>query len=491
MNRLVGFVWLTLTLAIARPVFAETWDFEDAQPDSLPAGWVVARTGEGPGGVWKILEDNSGPSGGRVLGQVSLEGPRPVFNLCICSDVNLQDLSLHVAFKAVSGEIDQGGGPVWRYHDANNYYIARVNPLEDNFRVYKVVDGKRTQLATADVKVPMDQWHRIHISQRGDRIRCFLDDKLQLDVSDNTLSEAGKIGLWTKADAVTYFDALEAHAAGQALLPDLQPDEKDFPGLHRLIRVSDRIYSGAEPAGDAGFESLHKLGVRIIVSVDGARPDVETARKYGLRYVHIPIAYNGIPTQAKAQLARVMEEAGPIYFHCHHGQHRGPAAAAVACIATGEADGESAKAILRKAGTSEKYPGLWRDVERYQSPAPGATLPDLQEIAEVPSMAAAMSGIGRAFDNLKLCQTSEWNTPQDHPDLVPVREAQILADALGHAATLAAAKSDARMSQWMSQATTAATELESSLRGAELAKAPHIFSVLQQTCTQCHKQFRD
>ena len=396
MNRLVDFVGLTLTLVIGAPAVAETWDFEDTQPDSLPAGWVVARTGEGPGGVWKVVEDCAGPCGGRILGQVSLEGPRPVFNLCICSDVDFHDLSLRVAFKAVAGEIDQGGGPVWRYRDANNYYIARVNPLEDNFRVYKVVDGKRTQLATADVKVPMGQWHRIHISQQGDRIRCFVDNKCYLDVTDSTLNEAGKIGLWTKADAVTYFDALEAHAAGQALLPDLQPDEHDFPGLRRLIRVSDRIYSGAEPAGDAGFESLCKLGVRIVVSVDGARPDVEAARKYGLRYVHIPIAYSGIPAQAKAQLARVMEEAGPIYFHCHHGQHRGPAAAAAACIASGEADGESAKAILHKAGTSEKYAGLWRDVAQYQPPAPGATLPVLQDTAEVPSMAAAMSGIGRA-----------------------------------------------------------------------------------------------
>ena len=113
---------------------------------------------------------------------------------------------IRVSFKAVKGKIDQGGGPVWRYQDENNYYIARMNPLEDNFRVYKVVKGKRTQLGTSDAKAPAGKWHAIRVVQKGNRIQCYLNGKRHLDVKDDTFTNRGKVGLWTKADAVTSFD---------------------------------------------------------------------------------------------------------------------------------------------------------------------------------------------------------------------------------------------------------------------------------------------
>ena len=115
-----------------------------------------------------------------------------------------------VSFKAVKGEKDQGGGLVWRYQDANNYYVARMNPLEDNFRVYKVVGGKRSkEFQSADVKVPAGEWHTLKIKHVGDHIECFLDGKKHLDVKDDSIDKAGKVGLWTKADAQTYFDNLK------------------------------------------------------------------------------------------------------------------------------------------------------------------------------------------------------------------------------------------------------------------------------------------
>ena len=118
--------------------------------------------------------------------------------------------------KAVKGQKDQGGGLVWRYKDNNNYYIARMNPLEDNFRVYKVVAGKRTQLATQeDLKVPVGEWHRIKIEQEGDHIECCLDGKKYLDAKDSTFMEAGKIGLWSKADAQSHFDDLRVSAPSE------------------------------------------------------------------------------------------------------------------------------------------------------------------------------------------------------------------------------------------------------------------------------------
>jgi hypothetical protein len=184
------------------------WDFEDATVGKLPSGWTSAKTGDGPGSVWKVVEDKTAPKGSKVLAQTSSEGPNSLFNLCVSEETNLADLDLSVSFKAVTGKKDQGGGPVWRYKDNKHYYVARMNPLENNFRVYKVVDGKRTQLATADVEGVAGKWHTIRVVQKGNRIQCYLNGKLHLDVTDDTLKEAGRVGLWTKADAVTYFDNL-------------------------------------------------------------------------------------------------------------------------------------------------------------------------------------------------------------------------------------------------------------------------------------------
>jgi len=143
----------------------------------------------------------------------------------------------------------------------------------------------------------------------------------------------------------------------------LGPAGHDFPHLHNLLRVSNRIYSGGEPEGEKAFTELTQLGIRTVVSVDGARPDVQSAERHGLRYVHIPIGYDGISLEAGQMLQRLVQDAeGPFYIHCHHGVHRGPAAAAIACVAEGIVSGPESEAILEKAGTSRSYAGLWRDV---------------------------------------------------------------------------------------------------------------------------------
>jgi hypothetical protein len=114
---------------------ATVWTFEDQPLDKVPDGWTADKTGKGPGSVWRIVKDESAPKGANVLAQTSSEGPNPLFNLCVADETKLADLDLTVSYKAVSGKKDRGGGPVWRYLDANNYYIARENPLEKNFRV--------------------------------------------------------------------------------------------------------------------------------------------------------------------------------------------------------------------------------------------------------------------------------------------------------------------------------------------------------------------
>jgi hypothetical protein len=176
----------------------------------VPAGWKAEKTGKGEGSVWKVVADESAPSkSGLVLAQTA-ESPRALFNLCVAEDGRFKDVEVRVAFKAVRGKLDQGGGIVWRYQDTNNYYLARMNPLETNYRVYKVVAGKRIQLGTKeDLKIPAGEWHVLKIKQTSDQIQCWLDGEKYLDVKDDTITKAGKIGLGTKADAQTYFDDLQ------------------------------------------------------------------------------------------------------------------------------------------------------------------------------------------------------------------------------------------------------------------------------------------
>lgn len=173
----------------------------------VPAGWKADKTGTGEGSVWKVVEDKSSPSkAGYALAQTA-ESPGAMFNLCVAEETSFKDVEVSVAFKANAGKRDQGGGVVWRYQDANNYYVARMNPLEDNFRVYKVVGGKRSaEFQNAEVKIPAGEWHALSVKMVGDKIECSVDGKKYLEATDDAFTKAGKAGLWTKADAQTSFD---------------------------------------------------------------------------------------------------------------------------------------------------------------------------------------------------------------------------------------------------------------------------------------------
>jgi len=186
-----------------------------------PSGWTAAQTGKGES-VWKVVADDTVPSKtGFALAQTTAD-KNATFNLCVADEPSLKDVEATVSFKAVKGEKDQGGGIVWRYQDANNYYIARMNPLEDNFRVYKVVEGKRAkEFQNAELKIPTDEWHSLKIKMIGDQIECFLDGKKYLNAKDDTFAKGGKVGLWTKADAQTHFD--------QFVVTGIAADAKEKP----------------------------------------------------------------------------------------------------------------------------------------------------------------------------------------------------------------------------------------------------------------------
>ncbi len=179
---------------------SHSWDFSSSEPDKLPRGW------KSHGGTWQVVEDPTAPSAPVALAQLAGSHSGSHFNLAVADQPELADLTLSLKYRAVAGQEDQGGGPVWRYRDPENYYIARENPLEGNYRVYKVVKGRRIQLGSADVKAPSGEWHSLEITMIGSHIECSLNGRKYLDVKDETFTAAGRVGLWTKADAQTQFD---------------------------------------------------------------------------------------------------------------------------------------------------------------------------------------------------------------------------------------------------------------------------------------------
>lgn len=173
-----------------------TWDFEKDEPGKIARGFTNEV------GRWEVATDG----GNHVLAQRAESGER-VFNMALVEGTNYKDLDLSVRVRAIAGKEDQGGGLIWRARDKDNYYVARYNPLEDNLRVYKVEDGRRTQLDHADA--PGDrEWHTLRITMNGREILGYLDGKKLLVAEDSTFPEAGRIGLWAKSDAQSYFDNL-------------------------------------------------------------------------------------------------------------------------------------------------------------------------------------------------------------------------------------------------------------------------------------------
>jgi len=182
--------------------------FDDISPGGLPEGWRVdATNSRGPLPTWKVVTDTTAPSGDRVLAMYSPNHRfGGTFNLCWTDGVSFLDGEIEVRFKAVKGVVDRGGGVIWRAKDGENYYIARFNPLENNFRIYYVRDGARKMLAGARVALPSGKWHTLKIVQRGNKFEGYLNGRKLLEGTDDLFTEPGGVGLWTKADAVTYFD---------------------------------------------------------------------------------------------------------------------------------------------------------------------------------------------------------------------------------------------------------------------------------------------
>src|SRR6266536_1292407 len=188
------------------------YNFDGDAPGQLPAKFHSTKTGGGTQQKWAVTADPTAPSKPNVVSQTSNDQTDYRFPLLIADEGSFLDLDVSVRFKAVSGSIDQAGGLVFRLKDPNNYYVVRANALENNYRLYHVVNGRRSQFAGANLKVTSGEWHELRAEVVRDKITCYYDGNKKIEATDDTFKDAGKVGLWTKADSVTYFDDLKATA---------------------------------------------------------------------------------------------------------------------------------------------------------------------------------------------------------------------------------------------------------------------------------------
>ena len=184
------------------------WTFDTDAPGTLPSEFVIGTLFDGrPAGDWKVLPARQAPSPPHVLGQLMGKGAEHAYKVVLINKSTSSDLDLEVSLLPVDGKADMGGGLIWHASDDRNYYLARANPLEQNIRIYRVVKGLRHMLLNFDQTIDVRRWHNLRVTMRGCQIQVYFDQKQVFDLCDQTFKE-GLVGLWTKSDAVTYFDDL-------------------------------------------------------------------------------------------------------------------------------------------------------------------------------------------------------------------------------------------------------------------------------------------
>lgn len=206
---------LLLTASVCEhPV--KTWDFESDAAGKTPEGFYFDTTRETTDGKWEIIRDGDS----NVLAQVDRNRSESRFALAVVRDSGFEDLRLSVRLKAVEGDVDQTGGIIWRYRNSENYYLLRADVSERKVRLYRVVNGNRIQFAHEEnVRLSPNTWHVLKVEHDGEKIKAYLDDEMLFKTKDRAFHKRGKIGLWTQADAVTYFDELR--------IEDLDNDDDD------------------------------------------------------------------------------------------------------------------------------------------------------------------------------------------------------------------------------------------------------------------------
>jgi len=284
-------------------------------------------------------------------------------------------------------------------------------------------------------------------------------------------------------------------SAGGVQLPDVTPE--DHTDLHNVFRLSHDILSGSEPHSDAAFARIAAHGVRTILSVDGKVPDAETAGRHGMRYVHVPIHYNGISEGELSKIAKTFRELpGPFYVHCFHGRHRGPAAAAVGRLVLDGVSREQVLAEMRQwCGTSGKYEGLYLTLATAEIPSAEATDAleyDFSAEHRVEGLRGAMVGMARAYDHLQDLAERDWRMDPTHPDVDASNEADKLHELFAASTSLdetATGPEDLR--GWLDSSVQDSRDLRDALAEHDGARADAALGRVAESCSACHKAYRN
>jgi len=277
--------------------------------------------------------------------------------------------------------------------------------------------------------------------------------------------------------------------------------------LPNLVRLHDKVISGGTPQDEATFRELKTLGVKSIISVDGAEPNLELAEQFGMRYVHLPHGYDGIEPGRARELAKAITELdGPVYVHCHHGKHRSPTAAAVGCVGAGLISLEQGIATLKIAGTSPDYLGLHESAshaEKFDRELLEALPVEFRSKAPLTKTTELMVKLEHVFDRLKALSENNWQPLSNHPDLSSAHEALILRE---HFTELIRFQADdeslnERYNEMMTESQSAAKALEDGLKSLDGSKPSQVIEIqaslkeqlkrIGDNCKACHKSFRD
>ena len=281
---------------------------------------------------------------------------------------------------------------------------------------------------------------------------------------------------------------------------------RDHAGLPNVVTYGGSsgigFYSGGAPEGDEGFESLRALGIKTIVSVDGALPDLARAKARGMRYVHLPIGYDGFDDARKAELVRAVRDLPkPIYLHCHHGKHRSAGAAATVAVSLGWMRNAEAAARMKVSGTAEGYKGLWACAAKasvMQAREIDAAPAEFPEVTRPGTVVAAMVAADEALERLRSVERNGWRAPAEHPDLAPAADAAAIAevfrllDAAGHLDSLCDdARADFRA--LLAANATQAGALEGLLAAGstDAERLGVAMKDLAAGCKACHLRHRD
>lgn len=284
-------------------------------------------------------------------------------------------------------------------------------------------------------------------------------------------------------------------------VPALGDDSpREFDGLHNVVAYHEGYLSGSVPEGDAGFDTLARMGVKTIISVDGAAPKVELARARGMRYIHLPIGYNGFDEARKLQLVRATRDAladGPVYIHCHHGKHRSAGAAAAVVASLGWMTPQQAVERMKVSGTAPQYQGLYKcaaEARVIDAEAIDRVPADFPEVSHPETFVKSMVEIEHALEHLGAIERAGWRVPRDHPDLVPAAEAGRMADLFRVLTESEKVKRrPADFVQRMTLNAQQAQELEDLLltKAMDGTRLSAQFALIQASCNECHAKYRD